>query len=148
MKHPAWSKWEALLCGSTVILYGLWQKPVGGLYWPAMPGGTQHLLRGPTINGQSVWTELSFLGQTFRSVWPFHNSLGIRSANLICQIIDYQGTCDLCCYCVLLPSSQTWIGSQEAPSFARNWKFGSLAPRASLRLKVTRIGTTMGFFLW
>ena len=34
-------------------------------------------------NGQSMWTKLSFLGQTFRSLWPFHNSLGIRSTNLI-----------------------------------------------------------------
>ena len=44
-----------------------------------MPRGTQHLLQEPTRNGQSVWTELSFLGQTFWSLWPFHNSLGIRS---------------------------------------------------------------------
>ena len=48
-----------------------------------MPRGTQCLLRKPTRNGQSVWTELSFLGQTFQSLWPFHNSMGIRSTNLI-----------------------------------------------------------------
>ena len=35
MKCPVRSKWGALLCGSTVISYGLWQKPVGGLYQPA-----------------------------------------------------------------------------------------------------------------
>ena len=57
---------------------------------------------GPTINGQSVWTKLSFLSQTFLSLWLFHNSLEIRSTNLICRIIDFQGTCDLCCYHVLL----------------------------------------------
>jgi len=79
-----------------------------------MPRGTQCLLREPTRNGQSVWTELSFLGQTFRSLWPFHNSLGIRSTNLIYRIIDFQGTCDLYCYCVLWLRSQTWIGSQES----------------------------------
>ena len=45
-------------------------------------------------NGQSMWTKLSFLGQTFRSLWPFHNSLGIRSTKLICRFIDFQGTCD------------------------------------------------------
>ena len=39
-----------------------------------MPRGTQWLLWEPTRNGQSVWTKLSFLGQTFRSLWPFHNS--------------------------------------------------------------------------
>ena len=48
-----------------------------------------------------------------------------RSTNLICRIIDFQGTCDLCCYCVLLLRSQTWIGSQEAPSLARNRMFGN-----------------------
>ena len=36
-----------------------------------------------------------------RSLWPLHNSLGIRSTNLIYQIISFQGTCNLCCYCVL-----------------------------------------------
>ena len=75
------------------------------------PRGTQCLFWEPTRNGQSVWTELSFLGQSFRSLWPFHNSLGIRSTNLMYRIIDFQGTCDLYCYCVLW---QTWIGSQES----------------------------------
>ena len=32
-----------------------------------MPRGTQWLLWEPTRNGQSVWTKLSFLGQTFWS---------------------------------------------------------------------------------
>ena len=63
-----------------------------------MPVGIQCLLWEPTRNGQSMWTELSFLGQTFRSLWPFHNSLGIRSTNLIYRIIGFQGTCNLRCY--------------------------------------------------
>ena len=79
-----------------------------------MPRGTQCLLRELTRKGQSVWTELSFLSQTFRSLWPFHYSLEIKSTNLIYQIIDFQGTCDLYCYCVLWLRSQTWIGSQES----------------------------------
>ena len=79
-----------------------------------MPRGTQCLLREPTRNAQSVWTALSFLSQTFQSLWPFHNSLGIRSTNLIYRIIDFQRTCDLYCYCVLWLRSQTWIGSQES----------------------------------
>ena len=79
-----------------------------------MPRGTQCLLREPTRNGQSMWTKLSFLGQTFQSLWSFHNSLEIRSANLIYQIIDFQETCDLYCYCVLWIRPQTWIGSQES----------------------------------
>ena len=44
-----------------------------------MPRGTQCLLQEQTRNGQSVWTELSFLCQTFQSLWPFHTSLEIRS---------------------------------------------------------------------
>ena len=79
-----------------------------------LPRGTQCLLREPTRNGQSVWTELSFLGQAFQSLWPFHNSLGIRSTNLIYWILDFQGTCDLYCYCVLWLRSQTLNGSQES----------------------------------
>ena len=97
----------------------------GGYTDLPMPRDTQWLLWEPTRNGQSVWTELSFLGQTFWSLWPFHNSLGIRSINLIYWLINFQGTCDLCCYCVLWLRSQTWIGSQEMPSLARNCKFRS-----------------------
>ena len=48
-----------------------------------MPRGTQYLLRGLARNGQSMWTELSFLDETFQSLWTFHTSLGIRSTNLI-----------------------------------------------------------------
>ena len=33
-----------------------------------MPRGTQCLFRALTRNGQSVWIELSFLGQTFQSL--------------------------------------------------------------------------------
>ena len=76
--------------------------------------GTQCLLSELTRNGQSMWTELSFLSQTFWSLWPFHNSLKIKSTNLIYRIIDFQGTCDLYCYCVLWLRSQTWMGSQES----------------------------------
>ena len=115
-----------------------------------MSRGTQCLFRGPTRNRQSMITELSFLGQTVQSLWPFHNSLEIRSTNLICWLIDFQRTCDLCCYYILWLRSQTWIGSQEAPSPPRHGKFwkldGAVAPRASLRLKVTQIGTAMDFF--
>ena len=96
-----------------------------------MSRGNQCLLQGAARDGsfrerpERVWTELPFLSQTFLSLWPFHDFLGIRTTNLICQIIDFQGTCDLCCYRVLLFRSQTWIGSQEAPSLPRSRKFGS-----------------------
>ena len=82
MTRPAWSSWGALLCGSVVMSYGLWQKPVGVYTDLPMPSGTQCLLRGPTRNRQSVRPELSFLGQTFRSLWLCHNFLGIRTTNL------------------------------------------------------------------
>ena len=36
-----------------------------------------------------------------------------RNTNLNYWIIDFQGTYDLYCYCVLWLRSQTWIGSQE-----------------------------------
>ena len=62
-----------------------------------MSRGTQCLLQRMARDGPSVWTELSFLGQTFRPLWPFCNFFGIRTTNLICRIIDFQGTCDLCC---------------------------------------------------
>ena len=77
-------------------------KNLSGVYIDLpVPRGNQRLLWEPIRNGQSVWTELSFLGQTFWSLWPFHNSLVVRSTNLIYQIISFQGTCNLCCYCVL-----------------------------------------------
>ena len=56
-----------------------------------MPRGTQRILQGPTRNGQSMWTELSFLGQTFRSLWPFHNFLGIRTTNLSVRSQTFKG---------------------------------------------------------
>ena len=51
-----------------------------------MSRGTQCLLQGMARDGQSMWTELSFLRQAFPSLWPFHNFLGIRTANLIWKI--------------------------------------------------------------
>ena len=70
--------------------YMAYGRNLSGVYTDLpMPGGTQCLLWRLTRNGQSTWTELSFLSQTFWSLWPFHNSLGIRSTNLICLIIDF-----------------------------------------------------------
>ena len=58
-----------------------------------MSRGTQCLLQGIARDGWSMWTELSFLSQTFQSLWPFHNFLGIRTTNLICRIMLFWGTC-------------------------------------------------------
>ena len=81
MKRPAWSKWGALLCGSVVTSYSLWQKSVRGLYRPANAKRHPKSPSGADQKWANIWTELSFLGQTFRSLWPFHNSLEIRSTN-------------------------------------------------------------------
>ena len=123
MKHLAKASEEpcSVVPRWSYMAYG---KNLSGVYTDLpMPRGTQCLLRGSTRNGQIVWTEFSFLSHTFWSLSPFHNSLEIRSTNLIYWIIDFQGTCDLCCYYVLWLRSQTWIGSQKAPSLTRNWKF-------------------------
>ena len=97
------------------LSHTVYARNLSGVYTDLpMSRGTQCLLREPTRNGQCVWTELSFLSQTFWSLWPLPNYLGIRSINLIYRIIDFQGTCDLYCHCVLLLRSQTWIGSQES----------------------------------
>ena len=113
MKRAARSKWGALLCGSTVTSYSLWQKPVGGLYQPA--NAKRHPT--PPLGTDQKWAKCvdwTLLSRSnFWSLWPFHNSSGIRSTNLIYQIIDFQGTCNLYCYCFLWLRSQTWISSQE-----------------------------------
>ena len=125
------NEWKALCEASEEPCSGVpwwphtaYGRNLSGVYTDLpMLRGTQCLLRGSTRNGQIVWTEFSFLSHTFWSLSPFHNSLEIRSTNLIYWIIDFQGTCDLCCYYVLWLRSQTWIGSQEAPSLSRNRTF-------------------------
>ena len=68
-----------------------------------MPRDTQHPCEG---SGQ-VWAK--HVDQTFLSRLPFPGffdhfviAWGIKPTNIICQIINFQGTCDPCCYCVLL----------------------------------------------
>ena len=65
---------------------------------------------------------LRFMGSQ-RVGQDWETELNRSELNLIYWIIDFQGTCDLCCYYVLWLRSQTWIGSQKAPSLTRNWKF-------------------------
>ena len=67
---------------------------IGGLYWPA------NVKRHPkTPPGEQAEMNEAY-GRNFpflvklSGLWLFHNCLGIRSTNLICQIIDFQGTCD------------------------------------------------------
>ena len=116
------NEWHALseACKEPCSAVPWWSHTVygrnlsGGYTDLPMSRGTQCLLRELARNGQSMCTKLSFLGQTFRSLWLFLNSLEIRSTNLIYWIIDFQGSCDLCCCCVLWFRSQTWIGIQDS----------------------------------
>ena len=97
--------------------------------------------RAEARNGKRVdWTFLSWA--TFHGLFD-HSIIawGIRTTNLICRMIDFQGTCDPCCYSVLLLRPQTiWM---EVPSLARSWKLQehiwergrALVPGISLRLE-------------
>ena len=91
------------------------------------------------------WTFLS--RSSFSGLFDhFLTAWGIRATNLICWIIDFQGTCDPRYYYVLLFRPQAWIDSHETPSLARIPKLHlgcfltcwrcelgvDLAPRASL----------------
>ena len=92
-------EWNTLHQASEEPWFAVLQPPhtaygrnLSGVYTDLpMPRGTQYLLWEPTRDRQSMWTELSFLSQTFWSFWPFHNCLEIRSTNLICRIIDVKG---------------------------------------------------------
>ena len=83
--------------------------------------------------------DLTFLSQaTFPGLFDhFVITWGIETTNLICKIIDFQGTCDPCCYCVLLLRPQVWIDSHEAPSLSRNQVtlvvFSCTADRSTVR---------------
>ena len=54
--------------------------------------------------------ELNFLFSFTFSwfLWPLIIAWGIIITNLICQIIDFQGNCDPCCYYVLLLRPHVW----------------------------------------
>ena len=100
MTRPVWC-----LRNDFVMTEGNPQKGsfVGSLYRPAnAKRNPRSLARGVTRNGQSMWTELSFLSHLFLVTDYFVIAWGITTTNLICQIIDFQGNCDPCCYYVLL----------------------------------------------
>ena len=76
---------------------------VGGLYQPTIQEALNVPVRGVARNGKSMWSELSFLGQFFSGLFDHSvTAWGIRTTNLICQIIDFLENCDSCHYCVLL----------------------------------------------
>ena len=147
MTCPKQSKWWALLWGFAVP-WNDWRQtpkwePCWGLYTDLpMPRDTQH----PCKSSDQKWAK--HVDWTFFSRSPFpglfdHSIIawGIRTTNLICRIIDFQGTCDPCRYSVLLLKPQTiWM---EVPSLARSWKLqehiwdwgGALVSGTSLKLE-------------
>ena len=47
--------------------------------------------------------QTSFAGQLFLVSLTISQLLGgIKATNLVCQTVDFQGTCNPCCYCVFL----------------------------------------------
>ena len=85
-----------------------------------MPRDTQR----PCEGSSQKWTKS--VDRTFLSWSPFPGlfdhfviAWGIRTTNLICQIIDFQGTCDPCCYSVLLLRLHVWkcLAFLEAKSY-------------------------------
>ena len=115
-----------------------------------MPRDTQ----GPCEGSNQKWAKC--VDWTFLSRSPFPGVFdhfiimwGIRITNLICQIIDSQGTCNPCHYSVLLFRPQTiWM---EAPSLTRSWKLQkhvwewgrALVPERSLKLEVTLLAACL-----
>ena len=106
------------------------------------------------------WSCFPGLFDHFLTAWR------IETTNLICHIIDFQGTCHPFCYCVLLLRPQIWIDSHKAPSLARSQKLhldclfmhcrqehswelgGALTPGTFLRLEVVPLATCLGPTTW
>ena len=113
MTCPARCKWWALLCGFMLPCNDWRQSPKRESCRGFIPTcqGQKTLkvpARGVARDGQSVGTELSFLGHLFLVSDHFTIAWGIRTTNLICHIIDFQGNCDPCCYYVLLLRPHVW----------------------------------------
>ena len=121
------------------------------------------------LNGHGFgWTPEVGDGQGGLSCWDSWGrkdsdtteQLNWTEPNLIWWIIDFQGTCDPCCYCVLLLRLPVWKHlallraesyCMEEPSLARSrklpkhvWQQGrTLAPGMSLRLEGTLLAACL-----
>ena len=87
-----------------------------------MPRGTHGSFWDPPEMGKMCGLNSPFWSD-FSVSLTISELLGIRNTNLICQIIECQGTCDLCYYCVQWLWFQTWFDCQEVPSLARHGQF-------------------------
>ena len=112
-----------------------------------MPRDTQSPCEGSSWRDrQRVWTKLSSLGHLFLVSDHFVIAWGTRTTNLICQIIEFQGTCDPCCYYVLLLRPHVWkrLALLGAKLQEQAWEWGrALAPGTSLRLEVTLLAACL-----
>ena len=116
---------------------------VGGLYWPANAKRHPRSLLGeqPEMD-KACGLNFPFSVTFSCSLWPFHLCVGIRT-NIICRIIDFQGTCDPCCHCVLLLRPHVWkcLALPDEASLARKLlaarmeQGGNLAPAACFELR-------------
>ena len=82
---------------------------IGFLTNLSMPRDTQHPCKGSSQKwAKDVdWTFLSW--SAFPGLFDhFITAWGIKTINLICQIIDFQRTCDPGCYCVRLLRPHVW----------------------------------------
>ena len=94
---------EPGFCSSTAPLNAPEGELFRGLTNLPVPRGTQRPCNGSSHKWAECvdqiflsWSPFPGLFDHFITVW------GIETTNLICQIIDFQGTCNGCCYCVLL----------------------------------------------
>ena len=113
MTQIVWSKWWALLWGFEVP-HNDWRQlqkeSLVRIYTKLpMPKDTQC----PCEGSSQRWTKR--VDPTFLSRSPFPGffdhfiiAWGIRTTKLTCQIIDFQWTCDSCCYYVLLLRLHVW----------------------------------------
>ena len=100
---------------------------VGVYSYLPMPRDTQHPCEGAAGEMGSVWTKLSFLGHLFLVSDHFVIARGTRTTNLICRTLDSQGTCDPCCYYVLLLRPHVWKCLALLGAKSYNSIFGSEA---------------------
>ena len=126
----------------------------------AIPRGSQHPREGSSQKWMKCMDQTLFSQSPFPGLFDhFITAWRIETTNLICQIIDFQGTCHPFCYCILLLRPQIWIDSHKAPSLARsqklhlgclfmhcrqehNWELGgALTPGTSLRLAIVPLAT-------
>lgn len=119
IKYEANVRSRALLCGFKVPrndwrLPPNWELCQGFILTCQCQKAPNVPARGAARNGRSMWTKLPFLSHLFLVFDHSVTAWGIRTTNLNCWITDFQGTCDPCCYCVLLLRPQAWDSHENS----------------------------------